>query len=207
MPGANRNAFEDASSFVAACARIQAELNAAVIVCTHPPKDNTSSIAGAGDFENFADCILRISGDDTGREFKVKKTKGGGQGKREAFELKIVSVGVNDRGEEVTAAFAEFTGKPVDEPKRPSGAEQRRLLNVITDLLAEDETRLSTPPELKLPASIKVVATLENARERYEGKRAGEKANTIARGFRDARDALERDGFIAIHSGYVWRLT
>lgn len=206
MPGANRSAFEDASSFIAACASIQAETKAVVIVCAHPPKDNSSAIAGAGDFENVADCVLQITGGDNARELKVKKTKGSGQGHREGIGLQVESVGVNGRGEKVTAAFATIAGKPTDKLKNPSGSEQSRLLNIIKEVLADADARVPTPASLKLPNSIEAVADLKVVRERYESERDREKENTIQRGFRDARDALVRDGHIAIEGGYVWRL-
>jgi hypothetical protein len=136
-PGANENSGDDMGRALAHCKLIHRATGALVILVHHSGKDSTKGARGWSGLRGAADAQIEIvrAGDD--RAAVIDKQKdGAGEGDEYAFDLKTVSVGTDEDGEDITSCVLEHiaTVPKAERKKEPKGTVEKLVLKVITEL-------------------------------------------------------------------------
>lgn len=146
MPGGNENASEDMGRIVAACADLEQQLGALVILVHHAGKDASRGARGWSGLRGAADVEILIERDGDRRTATFAKVKDGTDGVAVEFRLEVVDLGPRaaidpEAGEDerITSCVAVVT----DANAKPQAADTGRMGKNMKLLL--DAIRTSGP--------------------------------------------------------------
>ena len=126
-PGANENSAEDMGLALSNCRAIQEATGAMVIIVHHSGKDASRGVRGWSGINAALDFALETTRDEATnyRELRVTKMKDGDDGLKYGFTLEIVSVGVDEDGDEITSCVVNSAEVPA-KVKDTAGKATRR---------------------------------------------------------------------------------
>ncbi|MEM5427205.1 AAA family ATPase [Cupriavidus oxalaticus] len=202
IPGADENSGKDMGDAIAACKALQALIGGVVLLVHHTGKDGTKGLRGHSSLFAALDAAIEVSRDGARREWSVAKSKDDADGERNAFELRVAELGVDEYDELITSCVV-GPGDSADEVHRvklPQGGNQRIALDALADPLrhSEDFGKGDAPPShpcLELEAAVPIVA----ARLTCDPKRRTERA-------REAITGLVARGLYGAKDGWLWRV-
>ena len=105
-PGADENSSVDMGNIIAAAKRLQTLTGGLVLLVHHTGKDATKGLRGHSSLYAALDGAIEVNKTDSRREWSVAKSKDDETGSLHPFRLKIVTVGTDDEGEEITSCVA-----------------------------------------------------------------------------------------------------
>ena len=105
-PGADENSSVDMSNIIAAAKRLQTLTGGLVLIVHHTGKDATKGLRGHSSLYAALDAAIEVNRTDSRREWSIAKSKDDETGTTHAFRLEVVSVGVDDEGEDITSCVA-----------------------------------------------------------------------------------------------------
>lgn len=139
-PGANENSGEDMGKAMGYCRLLHRATGAMIVLIHHSGKDSTKGARGWSGLYGAADCMLEVSRYDDDREAIVFKQKNAADGGRFGFRLKIVTLGVDEDGDNITSCVIEHMDAAlVDRTKKKAlGPNQRALMRAHDELTVGD---------------------------------------------------------------------
>ena len=196
IAGGNENASEDMGKLIANCDRIRAVADAHVMLVHHTGKDEARGARGHSSLRAATDTEIEVSGGDGVSVAKVTKQRDLEIEGEFGFGLKVIGLGVNARGKEVTSCVVVEAAAAVKKRgKRPRGAMQKTVLKALTNALAEygvatGDSRGTVVDEVRWKAE---------ALRLMSGEPKHKQTN-----FRRAADALIGDEFAGYRDGRAW---
>jgi len=164
----DENSAKDMGLFLAACKDISHATGAMVLAVHHTGKEDSKGMRGSSALFAGADFVMEIFKNKVGDRFEhgamLSKSRDDVTGTSFGFELKRVTVGVDDEGDEVTTCVIEPVQKEVSKtPKRPRKLANledsrydmhREILTIFERITDESPTKVVTDDQL-LDAIIK----------------------------------------------------
>lgn len=130
-PGANENAGEDVGKALGYCRLIHQRTGALVLLVHHSGKDAAKGARGWSGLRAAADAEIEVVRTDAGaRYMRLSKNKDGVDGLEWGFELDVVTLGVDEDGDEITSCV-------VREAEVPKARQVSRKLGPIEKVVLE----------------------------------------------------------------------
>lgn len=200
-PGADENDSRDMGRIIAGAKELQRLTGGVVILVHHSGKDAGRGLRGHSSLLAALDFAIEVSRTDSGRAWKIAKSKDASDGDAHPFALRVVEIGEDEDGDPITSCIVE----PVEDAARqirklnlPAGGNQRIAYDALVELLktAGNFGKASAPPTRPC---IEVEQAIIAIRDRLavEPKRKTERA-------RDAVTGLINRGAIKLEEGWVW---
>jgi hypothetical protein len=102
-PGANENAAEDMGKALGHCRALKRATGAPVLLVHHSGKDQARGARGWSGLKAAADAELEVVRTAAGRMLRTSKQKDGEDGLQWGFDLRVVSLGFDEDGDEITS--------------------------------------------------------------------------------------------------------
>lgn len=186
LAGGDENDGRDMGTLVRGCDMIRTRSGAAVLLIHHSGKDATRGARGHSSLRAAVDTEIEITGQANPRQAKVTKQRDLPNGDVFAFDLDAVEIGADPDGNPITACVVTHREDVAAQRKPPNGRNQQALLGAIRERVrATGSTLLATP-------DLREIARAQGLTDR--------------RRFSEARETLERDGWIVPSvGGYVFK--
>ena len=206
MAGGNENSSEDMGALVMNMDAIRAATQAAVMFIHHSGKDQAKGARGHSSLRAAIDTEIEVVADETSmaKTASVVKQRDMKKGDVFSFTLRVVELGPNRHGEQVTTCIVDYgqdqaAGAASDRRRRLTG-HTKRALEVLADLVITSGRGgfACVPPHAKSVPE-------KWWRERfYESALAGAEQDAKQKAFRRAADALLEHHRIGMAGGRVW---
>jgi hypothetical protein len=135
-PTADENSSKDMGKILSAAKQLQAATNGLVVLIHHTGKDATKGMRGHSSLLAALDAAVEVSRDGDRRGWQVVKAKDGRDGDAHPFKLKVISMGVDSFGDEITSCVVEpdHAIRGVSAVKVPQGGNQKLVLDALRPL-------------------------------------------------------------------------
>jgi hypothetical protein len=201
-PGADENSSVDMGNIIAAAKRIQSLVGGLVLLVHHTGKDVTRGLRGHSSLYAALDGAIEVTKSDSRREWSVAKSKDDETGTVHAFALDVITVGLDDEGEEITSCIAvpDETVDAVKRVKLPSGGNQKIALDTLGEPIrtSKEFNKDGAPhghPCIRLDAAILLVAE----RLVCDAKRRTERARATI-------NDMVAKGIYGVKEDWLWRI-
>jgi hypothetical protein len=208
IAGDDENSAADMSAFVDRMGAIARATGAAVLVVHHPGKDEARGMRGSTALFGAADVVIRITQEGEVREVETEKVKDGMIGRVLTYRLKVVELGTDEDGDQITSCIVEALSKPKAKRRRPPPESQAgKALGELEELviIGKGEPADGHP---RAPRGVLLIRKTDwraaCLTKELTADEAGEAAER--RAFSRAVGLLERDNWIGNHGPFVWLL-
>jgi hypothetical protein len=135
-PTADENSSKDMGAILSAAKQLQAATNGLVVLIHHTGKDATKGMRGHSSLLAALDAAVEVSRDGDRRGWQVVKAKDGRDGESHPFKLKVISLGLDCFGDEITSCVVEpdHADRDVRAVKVPQGMNQKLVLDALRPL-------------------------------------------------------------------------
>lgn len=198
-PGANENAPEDMTRYVATLDKLRQEFGCAVLAVHHSGKDRERGMRGHSALLAAVDTGVEIA--DGKIVFAVQRDYPGGE--TFAFGLEPVELGRDEEGDPIVSCIVverEVPRGSAAKPKEPRGTNQKLALAALRDAIREHGEQ--APASLGIPSSTRVVR-VDLWETRFVGRGTFDPKHRKTR-FREAANALAASGFVVISGEWAW---
>lgn len=189
-PGSDENSSVDMSNNIAHLKLLQELTNGLVIIIHHTGKNTAQGLRGHSSLKAALDANIEVTGGDK-KSWRLEKSKDGKDGLCRGFSLKVVTLGYDSDGDEITSCVVEQDRNSVFAKPEPSGTAQKAALKAIKE-------KLKLVPKISVDDAIAIIkATLTTTKANQRGNRA----RTIVQGLINSahlKSALEND------EGVIW---
>lgn len=212
-PGLDENSSKDMGAILQGLKALQSLTGGVVIFVHHTGKDATKGLRGHSSLFAALDGAIEVSRDGDRRVFRIAKSKDGADGAERSFSLKIVSLGIDEDGDEVTSCIT----VPENENGGKTGSNHRLkgANRIAFDALTEcRNAAIDTPPEIlaSFPTAggkplFRPFVVVPEAlwRERCYAKAISTaEQDAKKKAFARARKALLELGMIRACGNYIW---
>lgn len=142
MGAGNENEAKDTNAVVANCARLHELTGAIVVLIHHSGKDSQRGARGSGALRAAADFEYAVTKAGSMRTFQVTKMKDGEDGRICRFKLDVVTIGMDEEGEDRTSCVVEHlpdgttTAEQMEAaPVKPTSEVRQRILDQLATYL------------------------------------------------------------------------
>lgn len=188
-PSADENSSRDMGEILDAAKRLQHLTGGLVVLVHHTGKDATRGLRGHSSLFAAMDACVEVLRDGERREWRVAKSKDGGDGATCAFRLEVVNLGIDRYGDSNTSCVV-ASGPELDQVsqvKLPQGANQRLVFGALQPLFIEACTDKSGAscgqPRIKLEAAVAAgAASLPCASDKRTSRAKDAITGLVARG-------------------------
>lgn len=132
-PGADENSAKDMGAVLNRCKKVQEETGALVVLIHHSGKDASKGARGWSGMFAAMDTVIEVSSKQKKRKAKITKQKDGEDGTEFPFELRPITLGYDEDGDEITSCFVQYT-EPDGITPDLRGVWQERILEVACEL-------------------------------------------------------------------------
>jgi hypothetical protein len=143
-PGANENAGEDMGKAIDHCKTLHKLTDGALVVLVHHSgKDATKGARGWSGLKGAIDAEIEIKRVGDFRTATITKMKDGADGASFPFKLQVVSLGIDEDGDDITSCVIEHVDEtPAVRERRPplKGPNQILVMKTARDVLAGGKT-------------------------------------------------------------------
>lgn len=204
MAGADENAPSDMTKMVGIFDRIRHETGAHVLLVHHTGKDEDRGGRGHSSLRAAADVEVQVTRDRAGTRYcHITKGRDDADGQTFGFGLKMVSVGVDEDGDEITTCVLE---EDTAAPQRTNAIRLNKGDQEALSWLEEAILEFGEYPDPDLPAGIGKVVT-RSAWMMIARKRTLESSDdALRKQITRATTNLTVARKIAVHSPYIWIL-
>jgi putative DNA primase/helicase len=201
-PGADENSGQDMGQIIAALSEVQHQLGATVIAVHHTGKDSTKGPRGHSSLLAALDFAIEVRRDGDVREWQLIKAKDAADGEIHPFSLRVVGLGEDEDGDEITSCVVhELDADDTPQQRRPvapSGGNQRLAWLAVTDLIkASQEFGKGAAPTMRKCITLEAAIEATCQRLACEPKRRRERATTAITG-------LASRGCIGLQEEVIW---
>ena len=214
-PGADENSSVDMGKIIAAAKQLQILVGGLVLLVHHTGKDATRGLRGHSSLYAALDGAIEVTATDTRRAWSVAKSKDDVTGDAHPFKLKIVTVDIDDEGNEITScvAVAEDAGAPNTAKGKSTGKKLSTGAQIARDTLswAIQNQGIDPPPEViketgggNLAIAGNKVVSVAAWRERFCLTHGAESADTKRKAFDRQITCLQSNGMVRVLNSYAW---
>lgn len=132
-PGANENSSEDMSPAIKNCQAIHEATGAMVLLVHHSGKDAAKGMRGWSGMRGALDAELEVVRTATGRKVTLTKAKDGKDGTEWGFDLDIVTLGLDEDGDEITSCVVREIDVPTAKLERKLGPNEMVVNDVVQE--------------------------------------------------------------------------
>jgi hypothetical protein len=207
LAGGNENSSEDMGAVIANAEWIMQELSCFVLFIHHSGKDVSKGARGHSSLLGAVNTEMELT-----RErgcpgvLTVKKQRDSTDDAEFGFDLKYVSLGRDEDGDDVGSCVAvEIDGSAAPKASggsMPDGA--RMALKALVKTLGE-VGRVRDDLSFHVPRHVATVTTKE-WRDHHARMLADKPAKTISKAFERGRDWLQAHGFVGCWDAYTWKV-
>jgi hypothetical protein len=130
-PGSDENSSADMGRIISNAQLLQRETNGLVVLIHHTGKDLRRGARGHSSLGAALDGAIEVRRPQTGREWRREKVKDGEDGVITPFRLERVVLGIDEDGDEISSCVAVGDLFRVEQPKVPTGKNQKALLDAL----------------------------------------------------------------------------
>jgi len=130
-PGSDENSSADMGRIISNAQLLQRETNGLVVLIHHTGKDASRGARGHSSLFAALDGAIEVRRPQTGREWRREKVKDGMDGAITPFRLERVVLGIDEDGDEISSCVAVGDLFRVEQPKVPTGKNQKALLDAL----------------------------------------------------------------------------
>ena len=199
-PGADENSSVDMGDLINASKRLQDLTGGLVLLVHHTGKVEHYGPRGHSSFYAALDGAIEVKCKDKVRKWAVAKSKDDETGTEYQFDLDVVSVGVDDDGDDVTSCVVvpDATTAAIKKMTLPSGANQRIAVEVLANLIRDStDVGKGGAPEGKgcitFLAAMDLVANCIQGNAKHKRQRA-----------KEAITALITKGMFGLGDDWIW---
>lgn len=199
-PGADENSSVDMGRLIAAAKQLQSLICGLVLLVHHTGKDQTKGLRGHSSLYAALDGAIEVIATDTRRAWSVAKSKDDVTGDSYPFKLKVIAVGTDDEGEEISSCVVVPDESPeAIKHKRPSlGKNQKIARDVLGEPFRKSshigmEGAPATRPCIYYSEAVKLVAE----RMPTDAKHQTESAKR-------AISSLVANGYLGMKGDWLW---
>ncbi|MCF0231986.1 MAG: AAA family ATPase, partial [Enterococcus sp.] len=147
----DENSTRDAGIAINLLTLLQTQKNCLIVLIHHTGKDTSRGLRGSSAILGAIDTAIELTKHDTYREWKIKKSKDGEENLKGFFDLKIVDLGFDADGDNVTSCVIE----QVDPPEKSADMPKLRKIG-STQETAEEALRqyVDTAQEGRIPKKV-----------------------------------------------------
>jgi RecA/RadA recombinase len=189
-PGSDENSSVDMSNNIAHLKLLQELTDGLVIIIHHTGKNAAQGLRGHSSLKAALDANIEVTGSDK-KVWLLEKSKDGKDGLSRGFALKVVTLGHDSDGDEITSCVVEQDRNSLFAKPEPSGAAQKTALKAIKE-------SLRNTPKISVDTAITIIKpTLTATKPNQRGNRA----RTIIQGLINSghlKSTLEND------EGVIW---
>lgn len=200
-PGADENSSVDMGNLIAAAKQLQSMVGGLVLLVHHTGKDASRGLRGHSSLFAALDAAIEVSKTDARREWSIVKNKDDETGAVHAFRLEVVSLGMDDEGEEVTSCVVlrDETREAVKRVALPRGGNQLLAVNALAEPLRNSKHfgkagAVTGRPCFELEEAVRIVADCLTVEPRRRNERA-----------RNALTRLIGRGIYSLQEGWLSR--
>lgn len=189
-PGSDENSSVDMSNNIAHLKLLQELTDGLVIIIHHTGKNTSQGLRGHSSLKAALDANIEVAGGDK-KSWLLEKSKDGKDGLCRGFALKIIKLGFDTDGDEITSCVVQQDHDFIFAKPEPSGAIQKSALKAI-------KKKLGLTPKISVEDAIDIIKptlTTTKANQRVN------RARTIIQGLINGghlNGALEND------EGVIW---
>ena len=200
-PGAYENSSVDMGNLIAASKRLQSLTGGLVLLVHHVGKDATKGLRGHSSLYAALDGAIEVTNTDTRRAWSVAKSKDDVTGDAHPFKLEIVSVGIDDEGDEITSCVAvpDDSAEAIKQAKRPTLRSNQKIASeALGDALRKSphtgkEGAPAGRPCIQYTDAVAIVAERIPADAKHKTSRA-----------KIAITGLVERGYLALKGDWLW---
>jgi hypothetical protein len=204
MPGSREDA-EAMGTLVAACDAIRSATRAAVLLVHHTGKNESLGSRGSSVLPSAVDVNISVAQTGETRTVELEKQRDGQTGTICTFRLRVIDLGVDEDGDEVTSCVIEAADaepKTAKQPKSKLPAAAKIALNTLKKALADSGE--SVPASNHIPDGMRVVTVEQWRRFHYVGTASDMNTEARKKAFQRARETLQAAGLIGLHADHCW---
>lgn len=208
MAGGDENSAADMTALIRNIDAIRSATGAHVMLVHHTGKDSARGARGHSSLRAATDTEIEVQTEDGTRAAMVTKQRDYQGGETFAFDLKSVTLGMDQDGDEVTSCVLTATDSEefvaAKQAGRARGKNQKIIMETFDQMLSEGLGKLN-PSGVGLPerGQFWCVDTAE-LRRLSQGKMVGSDTGRL---FRQAWEALTaRDGLFCAADNLAWRI-
>jgi hypothetical protein len=206
LAGGDENGPGDMGAFVRSLDRLRDELGCHILAIHHCGKDQGRGARGHSLLRAAVDTEIEVVRyDKLGvSTATVTKQRDGISGQQIAFRLRAVELGRNEDGDPVTSCVVEPTGELPQKARPKSKLPPSAKIALETLQKAIAEAGRDAPAGDHIPR-VKVVEVDMWRRYHYAGTPSDEKSDeALRKAFQRAREKLQAEGIIGLHTDLVW---
>jgi hypothetical protein len=137
-PGADENSSVDMGNIIAAAKQLQNQIGGLVLLVHHTGKNATKGLRGHSSLYASLDSAIEVVKTNAYREWSVAKSKDDVTGDAHSFILKVMQVGFDNDGEEITSCIV-IPNENIANAKRrtipPKAGHQKIIWDALNNLL------------------------------------------------------------------------
>lgn len=198
-PTSNENESAGMGEILQAAKHLQTLTSGLVILVHHSGKDATKGLRGHSSLFAAMDACIEVARDGDRREWRVSKSKDGGDGDTHQFRLQIETLGIDAYGDPVTSCTvrADSVSSDVRTVKVPQGGNQRLVYEGIRALFKDGVTGKPGAPPLRPCIELEAAVMAGAARLSCISDKKTSRA-------RDAITGLVSRGVLGLNEGFLW---
>ena len=206
IAGDDENSAQDMAAFVGRVSTIARETGAAVLVVHHPGKDDARGMRGSTALFAACDAVIKITSNGNVREVAAEKVKDGVIGPLFSYQLKPVSLGTDDDGDEITSCIVKAVGNRDKVPRRPDrNSAPGRALAELEELVIAGKAQVAQG-HARAPDGAKLVARREWRAACQRKRLSTGDGDAERKAFQRAERTLLDANLIGDHGEEVWLL-
>lgn len=208
MAGGDENSAADMTALIRNIDAVREATGAHIMLVHHTGKDTARGARGHSSLRAATDTEIEVSNEDGERAAIVTKQRDHQGGETFAFNLRVVSLGNDTDGDEVTSCVIEATDaeefKAAKRAQKGRGKNQTIIMETFDQMVAEGLGK-GNPGGVGMPEPGQFWAVdLQELRTISQGKMAGDNAAKL---FRTAWDGLTgNDGLFVAGNNLAWRI-
>lgn len=185
-PGADENSSVDMGELISASKQLQHLTGGLVLLVHHTGKIEQYGPRGHSSFYAALDGAIEVKRKDNVRKWAVAKSKDDETGTEHVFNLDVITVGVDEDGDDVTSCVVvpDATMAAIKKLTLPSGANQKIAFDVLADPFRESgDVGKGGAPEgkgcISYGAALDMVASCMSVDAKHKRQRAKEAINAL----------------------------
>jgi hypothetical protein len=201
--GGNVNASDHMNAYLAALATITDQ--GLALAAVHHETKAGGTPAGSVTLIGAADTIIATT-NGPGKEhaWQVEAAKDDGETEARKFTLKVVDIGTNPEGEDVSSCVVVDSGEtqPAARGRPKKQSERDLLMQFLYDALVDHG---EPPNDREIPVSIHLVVHKNHVRDEYMRRtRPDDSADTKGKQFKRLLGDLQKEGRVGIIDQWMW---
>jgi KaiC/GvpD/RAD55 family RecA-like ATPase len=149
--GADENSSLHMGEMIEGAKHLQRQIGGLVLLVHHTGKEVQRGLRGHSSLHAALDGAIEVKrGSGSARSWSVAKSKDDADGQECGFQLEIVHIGLDEYGEPVTSCVIAPDDRLPDQPspKKPTGKNQRTVMNALANSLAAGSIKIDQAVEL-----------------------------------------------------------